>query len=118
MGANWCQEDRSPTRTGGVRTRKHMKSKGQQSFVNLPNFTARLYNSLTLTRAIQRQHQEIARDLVIRLPRGRLLDIGTGPGKVLCEVHQLNPEIELFGLDISEAMVQLTREPAWHSRVG
>jgi ubiquinone/menaquinone biosynthesis C-methylase UbiE len=39
-----------------------------------------------------------------------MLDVGTGPGKLLFEVHQLNPGIELFGLDISEAMVQLARK--------
>jgi ubiquinone/menaquinone biosynthesis C-methylase UbiE len=87
-----------------------MKSRGQDSFVNLPGLAARLYNSLTRTRAIERQHQEIAHDLVSRIECGRMLDIGTGPGKLLFEVHQLNPGIELFGLDISEAMVQLARE--------
>ncbi|MCX5973349.1 MAG: class I SAM-dependent methyltransferase [Coprothermobacterota bacterium] len=87
-----------------------MKSRGQESFVSLPGFAARLYNNLTQTRAIERQHQEIARDLVSRIEHGRLLDIGTGPGKLLFEVHQLNSSIELFGLDISEAMVQLARK--------
>ncbi|MBI5878370.1 MAG: class I SAM-dependent methyltransferase [Chloroflexi bacterium] len=87
-----------------------MKSRGQASFVSLPSFAARLYNSLTQTTAIERQHREIARDLVSRIECGRLLDIGPGPGKLLFEVHQLNPRIELFGLDISEAMVQLARK--------
>ena len=87
-----------------------MKSRGQESFVSLPGFAARLYNSLTQTRAIEHTHQEIARDLVSRIEYGKMLDIGTGPGKLLFEVHQLNPAIELFGLDISEAMVQLARK--------
>ena len=87
-----------------------MKGRGQESFVSLPSFAARLYNNLTQTGAIERQHQEIARDLVSRIERGRMLDIGTGPGKLLFEVHRLNPGIELFGLDISEAMVQLASE--------
>lgn len=87
-----------------------MKSRGQESFVNLPGFAARLYSSLTQTRAIERQHQEIARDLVSRIEHGRMLDIGTGPGRLLLGVQRLNPGIELFGLDISEAMVQLARK--------
>jgi ubiquinone/menaquinone biosynthesis C-methylase UbiE len=87
-----------------------MKSRGQQSFVTLPSFAARLYNSLTQTRAIERQHREIAADLVSRIEHGRMLDIGTGPGQLLFEVHQLNPDVELFGIDISEAMVQFARE--------
>ncbi len=87
-----------------------MKGRGQESFVSLPMFAARLYESLTHTEAIERQHREIAGDLVSRIARGRLLDVGTGPGRLLFEVHQLNPDIELFGLDISEAMVQLAKK--------
>jgi ubiquinone/menaquinone biosynthesis C-methylase UbiE len=87
-----------------------MKSRGQESFISLPSFAANLYNSLTRTAGIEHQHQEIARDLVSRIDRGRILDIGTGPGKLLLELHQLNPDIELFGLDISEAMVGLARK--------
>lgn len=87
-----------------------MKSRGQESFVDLPGFAAKLYNSLTQTRNIEHQHQEIASDLVSRIEYGRLLDIGPGPGRLLSEIHQLNPRIDLFGLDISEAMIQFARQ--------
>lgn len=76
----------------------------------MPGFAARLYNNLTQTKAIEHQHRDIARDLVSRVGHGRMLDIGTGPGRLLFEVHQLNPSIELFGLDISESMVQLAKK--------
>lgn len=84
----------------------HMSSRGEDGFTNLPPFGARLYNSLTRTRAIEIQVKEIAQELVSRIDHGRLLDIGTGPGRLLLEIHSLNRNIELFGLDISEAMVQ------------
>lgn len=84
-----------------------MSSRGEENFVNLPGFGARLYDSLTQTRAIQVQLGEIARDLVSRFDRGRLLDIGTGPGRLLLEIHKLNPAIELFGLDIAASMIQV-----------
>ena len=87
-----------------------MKSRGQDSFVNMPGFATRLYNSLTQIKAVEQQHRDIAHDLVSRIGHGRMLDIGTGPGRLLREVHQLNPGIELFGLDISESMVQLARK--------
>jgi ubiquinone/menaquinone biosynthesis C-methylase UbiE len=87
-----------------------MKSRGQANFINLPGFAAKLYNNLTHTKAIERQHREIAADLVSRMDHGRLLDVGTGPGKLLFEIHRLNPGIALFGLDISTAMVQLARK--------
>jgi ubiquinone/menaquinone biosynthesis C-methylase UbiE len=38
------------------------------------------------------------------------LDIGTGPGRLLLEVHALNPGLELYGLDISQAMIELARK--------
>ena len=95
---------------GALGKDNNVTSRGQDSFANLHGFAARLYSSLTKTRAIKRQHQEIARDLVSRIERGRMLDIGTGPGKLLFEIHQINPGIELFGLDISESMVQLAKK--------
>lgn len=87
-----------------------MKSRGQDSFVNMPSFAVKLYNSLTQTKAIERQHRDIAGCLVSKIEHGRLLDIGTGPGRLLFEVRRLNPNIELFGLDISRSMVQLARK--------
>jgi ubiquinone/menaquinone biosynthesis C-methylase UbiE len=41
---------------------------------------------------------------------GRLLDVGTGPGRLLMEIHRLAPSLELHGLDISEAMVRRAKE--------
>ena len=52
------------------------------------------------------QYQEIAQDLVSRLDCGRLLDIGTGPGLLLKEIHSINPKLDLFGLDISKEMIK------------
>jgi ubiquinone/menaquinone biosynthesis C-methylase UbiE len=52
------------------------------------------------------QFQEIGRELLTRVNRGRLLDVGTGHGRLLREISALNPDIELHGLDISSAMVR------------
>jgi len=86
-----------------------MASRGQNSFVSLPGFAASLYNSLTQTRAFQRGLREIAVELASRINNGRILDIGAGAGRLLFELHQLNPAFELYGLDISAAMVELGR---------
>ena len=87
-----------------------MSTRGERDFSRLPGFAARLYDFLTQARAIHLQHQEIAQELTQRIQKGRLLDIGTGPGTLLREVHRLNPEIELFSLDISDAMVALAKK--------
>jgi ubiquinone/menaquinone biosynthesis C-methylase UbiE len=89
---------------------KAVASRGQSSFLSLPGFAARLYKSLTQTQAIQNEHREIASYLVSRKECGRILDVGTGPGRLLFELYQLNPALELFGLDISESMVELARQ--------
>ena len=83
-----------------------MGSRGEDSFARFPSFAARLYDGLMKTKAIDLHYREIAQDLVSRISQGRLLDVGTGPGRLLLEIHKLNPRIELFGLDIAAAMVE------------
>jgi ubiquinone/menaquinone biosynthesis C-methylase UbiE len=87
-----------------------MKNRGEASFINLPRFGASLYDRMTQSRAIRAQFREIAQDLVSRVSRGRLLDIGTGPGRLLIEIHILNSDIELFGLDVSAQMIEEARK--------
>jgi len=87
-----------------------MKSRGENQFLRFPRFAAGLYSRLTRTRSLQRQYQEIAACLTSRVHGGRLLDVGTGPGRLLLEVHELNPGLQLYGLDISQAMVELARQ--------
>jgi ubiquinone/menaquinone biosynthesis C-methylase UbiE len=84
-------------------------SRGESNFLHLPGFAAKLYDNLTQTRAIRLMYNEVARELTGRLDHGRLLDIGTGPGHLLHEIHRLCPSLELFGLDISDAMVERAR---------
>ncbi len=87
-----------------------MSSKGEGSWINLPRFGASLYDSLTRTKPIQVQFKEVGQYLASKIRHGRLLDVGTGPGRLLFEIYRLNPEIELFGLDISDSMVQLAKK--------
>jgi len=87
-----------------------MKSRGETQFLKFPRFAAGLYSSLTRTRSLQQQYQEIATRLAGLIQSGRLLDIGTGPGRLLLEIHKLNPGVELYGLDISQAMTELARQ--------
>jgi 2-polyprenyl-3-methyl-5-hydroxy-6-metoxy-1,4-benzoquinol methylase len=87
-----------------------MKSRGETQFLNFPPFAAGLYSRLTRTRSLQQQYREIAANLTSQVRSGRLLDIGTGPGWLLLEVHKQNPGVQLYGLDISQAMVELARQ--------
>ncbi|MFX0061604.1 MAG: class I SAM-dependent methyltransferase [Candidatus Hermodarchaeota archaeon] len=69
-----------------------------------------MYDNLTRIKAIQKQFKEIAHFLTSQVRQGRLLDIGTGPGRLLLEIYNLNPSIELYGLDISNSMIQQAKK--------
>jgi ubiquinone/menaquinone biosynthesis C-methylase UbiE len=86
-----------------------MKTRGERYFVGLPRFGARLYDRFLNVEPIQGRIAEIAHDLVSRIESGNLLDVGTGPGRLLLEISRLNPTSELFGLDISDSMIKVAR---------
>jgi len=88
----------------------NMKSRGESQFLRFPRFATGLYSRLTGTRSLQKQYQEIAVILANHFLHGRLLDVGTGPGRLLLEIHKQAPELELYGLDISQAMVAAARQ--------
>lgn len=85
-------------------------TRGETQFVRFPYFAARLYDRMIATRGYKNQVTEIAEYLVSKIEKGNLLDVGTGPGRLLAEVKKLNPRIEVYGLDISESMVKLAGE--------
>ncbi len=80
-------------------------SRGEQSFLNLPKIGAKLYNRLTGIEALRDQTKEIAIFLSQTQTTGKILDIGTGPGRLLKDLHLLNSELKLYGLDISISMI-------------
>ena len=82
---------------------------GDDKFQRLPKFGAKLYNSLMQIRPVKLQLSEIAQDLTTVISKGRLLDVGTGPGKLLLEIHKLNHSLELYGLDISASMIEIAK---------
>ena len=76
----------------------------------IPRLGAILYNALSGTSVFQRHYELIARDILSYRPEGSLLDIGTGPGRLLLELHQLSPGMRLAGIDISPSMVVKARQ--------
>lgn len=86
-----------------------MKTRGERSFIGLPCFGARLYDRFLNVEPIQSRIPEIAQDTLPRLEGGKLLDVGTGPGRLLIEMNRLNPDLELYGLDISASMIQVAQ---------
>ena len=79
-------------------------------FLHMPHCPAWLYDWFMRMKPTATQTQDVAQDMVSRIGCGRLLDIGTGHGRLLFEIHRLNPTLELFGLDISPAMIAVAKK--------
>ncbi len=87
-----------------------MKTRGEKQYVNMPLFAARLYDKLTNNRGVNNSFTKISKIIGGTLREGRLLDVGTGPGRLLPEIKNQIPQLELHGLDISAAMIKIARK--------
>jgi ubiquinone/menaquinone biosynthesis C-methylase UbiE len=63
------------------------------------------YNALSGTKIFLRHYELVAQDVARCGPPQCLLDIGTGPGRLLGAIRKTLPNTELVGIDISPAMV-------------
>ncbi len=87
-----------------------MKTRGEKQYINMPSFAARLYDNLTSVRGVNKSFEEISVFIGNILKQGRLLDIGTGPGRLLREINKRIPQVELYGLDISPSMLDVAKQ--------
>src|SRR5580693_4960057 len=62
-------------------------------------------------------HVKLIREHLGELAGKRVLDVGCGKGRFARIFHEQEPEAELWGLDISEAMLRFVPEGI-HTRVG
>lgn len=76
----------------------------------MPAVGTRVYDAVSRTTVFQRHYESVARDV---LGRGAMissvLDVGTGPGRLLVALHREGPELRLAGVDISPPMVERAR---------
>ena len=86
-----------------------MKTRGEKSFIKLPFFAAKFYDNLTNVKGVNLAFEEIAEFLGKAKDLRKILDIGTGPGRLLSEINKRNHTLELYGLDISSSMVDLAK---------
>lgn len=68
------------------------------------------YNAVSGTSVFQRHYELVARDILEYCSEGSILDVGTGPGWLLVQIHQQSPELRVVGLDASPSMVAKARK--------
>ncbi|MCX5633923.1 MAG: class I SAM-dependent methyltransferase [Phycisphaerae bacterium] len=69
-----------------------------------------LYNLISSTVIFQRYYEMVTDDILQYCREGRLLDIGTGPARLLLKIHAKAPQLRLVGIDSSPAMVTKAKE--------
>ncbi len=69
-----------------------------------------IYNRLSSTRIFQWHYDELTSHILKHCTSGRLLDVGTGPGRLLIGLHKKAPHLGLVGVDVSSGMVEQARK--------
>lgn len=68
---------------------------------------------LTMVRLTRRLYQRVIKDLhTLQIGAGKVLDVGTGPGTLVRMIAHHFPQFEVYGIDLSENMIDLAHEHA------
>ncbi|MHC4092379.1 MAG: class I SAM-dependent methyltransferase, partial [Planctomycetota bacterium] len=67
------------------------------------------YDAVSGTEVFRRQYELVAKDLARYRTTGSVLDIGTGPARLLLALHREAPALKLTGVDSSSPMVATAR---------
>jgi len=69
-------------------------------------FATRMQKTVSLRREESGLYLEIAQQLPLR-SNHRVLDIGTGTGLQLRAIYEIQPEVDLYGLDLNKGSIQI-----------
>jgi len=78
----------------------------------IPFPLSRLYSALSGTSIFRDFYQAVSDQVCQKLKVGRVLDIGTGPGRLPLLIAGRNPVIQVTGIDLSGDMVKIAERKA------
>lgn len=99
-----------------------MKEHGQVRHLSHLNFLfsgwgSRIYDRV-MVRLTRRLYQRVIEDIaLLQLVEGKVLDVGTGPGTLARGIARSFPLLQVYGIDLSEDMIQLARQHTKRERV-
>jgi ubiquinone/menaquinone biosynthesis C-methylase UbiE len=88
--------------------RNRLRAKLEQASTNVRDFdlpSAGVYDALVAT-VLEGFYVRVVREVAAAHPRGNLLEVGSGPGRLAARLAQEASSVTLTGVDISGAMVQ------------
>jgi ubiquinone/menaquinone biosynthesis C-methylase UbiE len=68
------------------------------------------YNAISSSAIFMKHYELAAEDILSHCSQGALLDIGTGPARLLLKLHQQSPGMRLVGIDSSSAMITKAKQ--------
>lgn len=90
-----------------IQTLKQLVSQGIEGY-----FAVKYAEFAKNTEKMREEYRRSAVKIASVVQKGKLLEIGSGPGYLSIEIAKLLPEIEVIGLDISDTMVEIAKKNA------
>jgi ubiquinone/menaquinone biosynthesis C-methylase UbiE len=83
----------------------------QKRYEAIPTPGAIFYNA-TVARLLRKPEAKIANDIVEKMGKGTILDLGSGTGYLSIEIARRSPGLQVYGIDLSRQMVRIARRHA------
>lgn len=77
----------------------------------IPTPGAIFYNA-TVAKVLRKPETKIANDIVEKIGKGTILDLGSGTGYLSIEIAKRSPSLQVYGIDLSRQMVKIARRHA------
>jgi len=78
---------------------------------SIPTPGAIFYNA-TVAKVLRKPETKIANDIVAKMGKGTILDLGSGTGYLSIEIAKRSPSLRVYGIDLSRQMVKIARRHA------
>lgn len=75
---------------------------------SIPTPGAIFYN-VTVAKVLRKPESKIANDVVAKMGKGTILDLGSGTGYLAIEIAKRSPNLRVYGIDLSRQMVKIAR---------
>ena len=77
--------------------------------MNIWDFWAKSYDKLWVQKYSLRPTREYIKSLFNNSEPAKVLDLGCGPGELINELIEINPNLDIVALDFSKAMINISR---------
>jgi ubiquinone/menaquinone biosynthesis C-methylase UbiE len=71
-----------------------------------------IFCNATVAKVLRKPETKIANDVVTKMGKGTILDLGSGTGYLSIEIARKAPVLQVYGIDLSRRMVKIARRHA------